>query len=297
MNFGSHTQRTIDNRGHASALWRAWHTNLVDPDPRIPSEMPGYFVDRYAFALAQHNEIPGLPGFAVEQVDAFVDTLDQQWVPAVTLCNWTPRARDEVCVSPFYESLLEEWLKFVTRYELTWLSDAAPSVVGKTWEQLSADSVFFPRMPAIPGANYFDMLSNGEREFCVGMYGSDSPIDFFVFMLQLHESIHRRQTGEPLANEVIQSTIWTSFLDFAGLWSFQRDLENGTSPVLERELVRKARAVWEAVRQHGPDTAAVIEGVAGPNGYFRLCRLGAAFDSGAMHYKGYLRSVGELLAP
>ena len=286
----------IDARPEASGLYERWISgfDMGEVDPGVPRSLPGYFVDRFAFEVATSGEVHDFD-FSPDQAQSFNSLLPEHWIPAHSIDRWTPPVNEPAVLSAFYDDLLLWWERFVAHHAIQWLGPRFNSVRGQTWEEQARASVFFPRMPAIPGAHFFDKIAEKDRGFCIARFGQNSPIDFFAFMLQVHEGIHAHQLGEPLVNELIQAVIWTKFLDFAGLWCFQRNSATGASTVLEVNFVRHVQGLWPSIVAHGQDSAEVIARFRTGSVYIDLCAHGHELMHSAMTYSAYLRGAAAYL--
>ena len=121
-------------------------------------------------------------------------------------------------------------------------------------------------------------------------------MDFFCLMHQVHENLHKFQTGEPLLNEVVQAAIWVGFLDTnPDLWAFQIASDGGASAVRELRLVRRLDSLVEAAVRAGLDTARMVEAWWAPGTYFLTCLLANRFDGRQVRYNTYLNMLGLVL--
>ena len=154
--------------------------------------------------------------------------------------------------------------------------------------------MFFPRMPAIPGANYYDFLDDSDRKRVEASYGRQSAVEFFCFMLQVHEGVHELQVGEPLFNEIVQASLWIKFLDEGKYWDFQRNSVSGRSCNLEIRVVRRHPWIFQAAISSGLDTYSMIPPQS-PGTYSKICGLAAQFDDHESTYGGYLKAAQVLL--
>jgi hypothetical protein len=163
-----------------------------------------------------------------------------------------------------------------------------------TWADVFAGSVFFPRPPVFLGATFWDQLSDKARRSLVNEYGPSAPIDFFCFILQVHETVHTAQVGEPLLNEVVQAALWIDFLDAHDLWAFQTGAD-GAPLVREHHLVRDHSTLAASALAAGLDTAVMVDGIAPTDAYVNCCAAAARFDRGLMRYAEYLDLTSKIL--
>lgn len=272
-------------------------------DPLIPYEMPGYFVDRFAFALAR-SRIPWSRGVQVpprvpalshaDRVARFRDFLQ----PCESLGGWRADPTEPPVLSGFYVELLACWKEFVDESGL-------PSMLAKirdaregTWLDVFNSSVFYPGRPTIPGATFFDLIDSDDRAQATSMFGPQCAVDFYCFVQQVHESIHGCQVGEPLMNELVQAAHWIRFLDrFPDLWVLQRNSATGACAVRELMAVRRVPGLFEASVSSGLDTGVLVDCITEPGTYFRTCLIAASFDQGRLRYARYLEEATRLLAP
>jgi hypothetical protein len=155
------------------------------------------------------------------------------------------------------------------------------------------DSVFYPGPPVFRGATFIDALSETAAGDVLTQVGPDGVVDFFCFMLQVHETVHRHQTGEPLLNEVVQAALWSKFLSEESMWSFQRDTRG--SLVREAALAAHFPLLADAAAAARLDTAEMITAIAVDNTYFACCLLACRFDTGSLRYSDYLARLSQLL--
>ena len=217
-------------------------------------------------------------------------------VPTQTLCGWQPKPEQPTGLTEFYWQLRARWAAFAADVglprEVSDLMDATEC----TWEEVFAQTVFYPRGPAIPGATFHDLISDLDRQTIRCDYGPHAPIDFYCFIQQVHETVHMTQTGEPLLNEIVQASLWIEFLDRnPDLWTFQRNSKTGRSAVREISLVRKLPGLWEDAINADLDTAAMIENRYAPGTYFMLCLWANRFDAKLVRYTGYLSGVARTM--
>jgi len=195
-------------------------------------------------------------------------------------------------VSALYECLCLEWSQFVEVHSLPRLLRVLPNAELMTWQEVLEDTVFYPGPPVFRGATFIDRLGNLDRAQILAA-DPRSVTDFFCFMMQVHEAVHRHQIGEPLLNEVLQASIWCQYLTEAGRWGFQRT--GSESLVREFEVVNEHRTLFHSVVRAGLDSAKVARLLIGRNGYFVLCLAANRFDSGLIRYAEYLRVVATAL--
>lgn len=261
--------------------------------------MPSYFVDRYAFASLRWPlsiELRSVGSFASATVPDRNAFLRRCVTPCSALGGWTPDPELPTELGTLYAQLRAQWRQFATAMQLPPRIHELTNAEGMTWRSVFDESVFVPRGPAIPGANFFDAVSEADRRFVLGTFGPAAVADFFCFMLQVHEGLHFVQTGEPLLNELIQASIWIAFLDrHPELWRFQRNSETHRSCVREESLARQHPSLLEAAVPSGLDTAITIDRLSGDGAYFACCAWAHRFDSGRLRYSGYVRAISDLL--
>ncbi len=288
-------------REEAAAIWARSADRSAGAEIYGPRQLPGYFADRLAAAVlagradlargwvhAHHARWP-------QTTAQYLQRLQQCWVPTHSLDGWVPTEAQPPQDSAFSRWLRDRWRRYVANQRLPALLADVEAVDGETWASLSQRSVFYPLTPALPGANYFDDLSDADRAEAVGRFGPAAPIDFFCFMLQVHENAHLYQVGEPLLNEVLQAAMWVGFVDAEDLWCLQQNSETGRSCCLEVELVRDQPGLLELTTV-SVDSAVSFSQAWSYERYLQLCAWSHCFDLGAVRYGEYLRGVGRLLA-
>ncbi len=288
-------------REEAAAIWARSADRLADAEICGPRQLPGYFADRLAAAV-----LAGRADLAEDWVHAhharwpattaeYHQRLQQCWVPTHSLGGWVPTPAQPPRDSAFSRWLRDRWRTYVANQRLpTELTDVE-AADGTTWASLSQRSVFYPLTPALPGANYLDTLSDADRAEAVGRFGPTAPVDFFCFMLQVHENAHLHQVGEPLLNEVLQAAMWVGFIDAEDLWCLQQNSQTGRSCCLELDLVRDQPGLLE-LSSVSVDSAVSFSRAWSYERYLELCAWSHCFDMGAVRYGEYLRGVGNLLA-
>lgn len=199
-------------------------------------------------------------------------------------------------LTPFYQELRSRWNTFARRHGLPASLVSIPDASGRTWLDVFNDSVFYPRRPAIPGPIFFDLIAEQDRLLAVHLFGPGCVIDFYCFLQQVHESIHKVQVGEPLLNELVQAAIWVAFLnDSPELWTMQRNSVSGACAVRELDTVRQHPQLVQAALATNLDTATLVDRSCREGTYFRCCLLANAFDANRFRYADYLARVSVLL--
>ena len=167
---------------------------------------------------------------------------------------------DPTSLSPFYGHLRRMWSDFAQAKALpTELLDI-PDAKHWTWLDVFNDSVFYPRRPAIPGPIFADLIDEDDRKVARDQFGDRWAIDFYCFLQQVHESIHRAQTGEPLLNELVQASLWIAFLDrYPELWVLQRNTRTGACAVREIATVTSNPWLADSAVASGLDTARLVD--------------------------------------
>jgi hypothetical protein len=291
----------VAGREEGAAIWARMADRSAGAEICGPRQLPGYFADRLAAAvLAGRTDLAedwvrshqaGWPQTSAE----YRRRLQQCWVPTRSLDGWVPTDAQPPRDSAFSGWLRDRWRIYVADQRLPGqLADIEP-LDGQTWASLSQRSVFYPLTPALPGANYFDALSDSDRAEAIDRFGPTAPIDFFCFMLQVHENAHLHQVGEPLLNEIVQAAMWVGFVDTEDLWCLQRNSETGRSCCLELELVRDQPRLLELTTV-SVDSAVSFSQAWSYERYEQVCAWSHCFDLGAIRYGEYLRGVGDLLA-
>jgi len=284
------------HRAEVAAEWERAVGNFASLDDRIPARLPGYFADRFAFVAAERLTGPIVPGFdlpaALESRDQVIERFRR---PAVSIGGWVPELGSPTGLGDAYAEFLSLWREFITRHNV-FPKPFCPLDRSKgTWREVFDDSVFYPRPPAIAGAEFFDRLGDGNRKAIIARWGASAPIDFFCLMHQFHETIHRNQVGEPLLCEVVQAAIWARFVLECGLSDFQHDPATGLSCIRESDLIARHSWLFEHSISGGLDTAQMIDAVAPSGTYWLLCRWANLFDQGCFNYNQYLNGVSDIL--
>jgi hypothetical protein len=288
-------------REEAAAIWACSADRSAEAEICGPGQLPGYFADRLAAAV-----LAGRTDLAEDWVSAhhagwprttaeYEQRLQQCWVPTLSLDGWIPTDAEPPRDSALSSWLRDRWRIYVANQRLPAQLADVEALDGKTWASLSERSVFYPLTPALPGANYFDALADADRTESIRRFGPTVPINFFCFMLQVHENAHLHQVGEPLLNEVLQAAMWVGFLDAEDLWCLQRNSETARSCCLELELIRDHPGLLE-LTTISVDSAVSFSRAWSFERYVELCAWSHCFDLSALRYSEYLRGVGHLLA-
>jgi hypothetical protein len=260
--------------------------------------MPGYFADRYAFALRaslkrlKRPPSPALPRRATSR--SRDDYLDHYLLPTAGLDGWRPILHAPTGVGDFYGELCALWCAHCRRLELPTDVAYLPDARVLTWRQIFDASVFYPRPPVFRGATYWDTLSEERRRHILRVFGKGAPVEFYCFMQQVHETIHAVQKGEPLLNEIVQAALWIEFLDTSRLWDFQRR-SDGSGMVREENVVRRHDRLAELAVRAGLDTAMLVDAIAPTDAYLLCCTVANLFDRRQITYATYLSLVSDLL--
>ena len=294
------SSRITARRPAARAAWRAATAYASEHDYLVPSELPGYFVDRYAFGMLRWPALifrPAMPGFPRDHTARQrADILRRFLRPSHALGGWQANPEEPTSLSPFYGHLRCMWSDFAQAKALPiGLLDVSDATQW-TWLDVFNDSVFYPRRPAIPGPVFADLIDDQDRKAARDQFGDGWAIDFYCFMQQVHESIHTAQTGEPLLNEVVQASLWIAFLDhYPELWVLQRNTRTGVCAVREIAAVSSNPWLADSAVASGLDTARLVDERFDDGTYFRCCHLANKFDASKIKYSLYLDHVSRLL--
>jgi hypothetical protein len=263
-------------------------------DPLIAPELPGYFIDRYAL-----RELLGQTDYAESQLGMApagdrATFLATAATPASRLHGWAPAPHDLTGASGLYSLPRQRWKAFTRRAGLPAALSELPDARSLTWQQVMDDSVFYPGPPVFRGATFIDQLTDVRADALLSTVGPEGIIDFYCLMLQVHETVHRHQTGEPLLNEVVQAALWSRFLTEESLWAFQQGSDS--SLIRETPVVDRYPVLADAAIAANLDTARMIASIAADNAYFACCMLAYRFDHGAFRYAEYLTRLNGILS-
>ena len=244
--------------------------------------------------LISRLAMPGFPRNHTAHQRA--DILRRFLRPSRALGGWQANPEEPTSLSPFYGHLRFIWSDFAQARALpTGLLDV-PDATHWTWLDVFNDSVFYPRRPAIPGPVFADLIDEQDRKVARDQFGDGWAIDFYCFLQQVHESIHRAQTGEPLLNEIVQASLWVAFLDRnPELWVLQRNTRTGGCAVREIAAVSSNSWLADSAVASGLDTARLVDERFDDGTYFRCCHLANQFDANKINYSAYLDQVSQLL--
>jgi hypothetical protein len=295
VSVARYTARSITvRRGRARRMWRSVRAKARRHDVLVAPTLPDYFVDRYAMQLHPAVVCPrrplSLPSTAGSDRCGFLASVVR---PARRLDGWTPEPRGPTGVGDFYATLVDAWAAFCNSEGLPNGLANLPDASGARWADVLNDTVHYPGPPVFMGATYVDALDAAAASDCLALVGTQGAIDFYCFMLQVHEGIHRYQIGEPLLNEVVTACIWSHFLDLSGLMGFQAD--KSRSLIREARVVERRDWLFDAAIRSELDAACAIDSHLGGTSYFDCCALAFNFDRGRLSYRGYLDSLDELL--
>ncbi|HMR94400.1 MAG TPA: hypothetical protein PKE05_02585 [Microthrixaceae bacterium] len=293
---GASTRRIVSRRSLARRFWRI--VQIGHADERAPKSMPGYFADRYAHALASppsEVEWRSLSKRARWRLETdFEQMVGSRARPTAHLQGWVPNPVCPTEVGDLYQDLRRRWAAHCYANGLPASVAELLNAASMTWSDVFAASVFFPQPPVFLGVNYWDKLSEEARSVVVDTFGPSAPIDFFCFILQVHETVHGAQTGEPLLNEIVQAALWMDFLDANELWVFQV-AANGDPLVREHEIVRSHPEIASRARAAAFDTAVMIDRLAPTDAYALCCATANQFNRGTLRYSEYLTRISEIL--
>lgn len=297
--IGSEYARRLDDfRALAKERWTLATARLETPLGAIPPDLPGFLVDRYAFRLfiaAGTGEQVSVPDYDLQQAaDAWEQLVQTSLVGEPSLGISAPRMDDDVPARPFLHGLFERWRTYLCDCGIDFGGAFVPTT--GTWRSLLQRSALYPRPPVLVGPNYFSRLSPRQREHILNTYGDHSVVDFYIFLLQVHEESHLLQTGEPLMCEVTHAWLWCDFLTREDLWLFQRNDDTGAACNVESEWLPALRWSTEHARAMFADTRAGVTLLLDRASYYEACRLGSLLDSRALKYREYLAAVTLFLS-
>jgi hypothetical protein len=121
--------------------------DLSRVDSRIPDQLPGYFVDRFAFS-ARYARSPGVsavrpPGFNVGLTMQMRERLlEMSLQPTQSLSGWIATPSDEIVLGDFYARLRERWWTYSLDRCMSESLATLPHP-GVTWSELFDETVFF----------------------------------------------------------------------------------------------------------------------------------------------------------
>lgn len=294
------SSRITARRPAARAAWRAATSYASARDHLVPRELPGYFVDRYAFSMLRWPVLtfhPAMPDFPRDHTARQrADILRRFLRPSRALGGWQADPEEPTSLSSFYGQLRCIWSDFAAANALPAGLRDLPDATHWTWLDVFNDSVFYPRRPAIPGPVFADLIDEDDRQAARALFGNGWAIDFYCFLQQVHETIHQAQTGEPLLNEIVQASLWIAFLDHnPELWVLQRNTRTGACAVREIAAVSSNPWLADSAVASGLDTARLVDERFDDGTYFRCCHLANKFDANKINYSAYLDQVSRLL--
>lgn len=279
-------------------LWADCLPDGARADPRVARSIPSVLIDRFGFALlcGSSQEESTVPGFDIlDFVSRRAELLTASIKPTRSLDNWTTPLNGVVDVGALYFDLRARWKQFAKRVGLPSELALLANPIGIPWRDYFDQDTFYPRPPVISGPNFFDQLTKNDRLEILERLGRTAPIDFFCFMHQVHEELHRHQSGEPLMNEIVVAAIWTEFLDSEQLWSFQRNSATGVALVQELRVARAIPDLAPRAIEAGLDTAKYFVRSGQPAAYVLACRWATVFDERRTTYGRYLDGMEWLL--
>lgn len=214
-------------RQKAAAHW-AEH---IATDRFRTNKIPGYFIDRigYSIMLSEKTHDISLP--CIKEYSA-IDEIYYKILLDKTISNIDAIGAETIrpdAIVPqisIVDELLSLWRSFLKKYNITFLPGSFQNPAGKTWVEFFANSVHYPKRPAIPGPTFFLRLSEPERRELINRYGPDGIIGLYIFLLLVHEETHLNQIGEPLLCEFFLAMLWCKFLSEEDQWHWQRSVDN-----------------------------------------------------------------------
>lgn len=282
------------HRRHAREVTAAARSAAHAVDPHVNPVLPSYFIDRYALMSHPAVQVSIPLSCTASHSSERAIYLRSILRPTARLDGWMPDPDQLTGVGATYRWLRQAWAAYASRLALPTSAAKLRDASTHTWAQVIDDSVFYPGPPVFRGATYFDQLPEQVAKQILDEVGWRGVIDFYCFMLQVHETMHQHQTGEPLLNEVIQAGLWIRFLDEYRLWMFQ----TGTKGSLVREatVLRCYPDFSHAAAIAQLDTAVFIRSIATDNAYMACCLLARQFDLGIIRYAEYLTRLSGIFA-
>jgi hypothetical protein len=267
----------------------------------LPSVLPDYLVDRFAFRLHRRD------AHGITTADRFagdLETLASGWeaatvealtgVPSAGLPALVPD--DPIPASSLREDLLRRWRTFLTVSGVPRVEHRFADPAGSTWRALLSRSVLYPFFqPAICGPDYFERLTPEQRDDVVRRHGRDGIVALYAFLLQAHEETHEIQCGEPMLCEYALAWLWCRFLTIEDLWYWQQNARTQRRFNQEAAWVQRVRLGVADVAALCDDTAGGVARVAGADIYDDCCLAAWMFDAGRLRYREYLDLVTALL--
>ncbi|MBC6418110.1 MAG: hypothetical protein GDA44_04625 [Prochloron sp. SP5CPC1] len=288
--------------------WRScvrmkWHETISAYDkvihPKIPTQLPEYFVDRYSFRVYLHSVFDrGQDRVAVPDYDLL--TAYNKWYTSLTqtfsgLPNRDfppPSLEARIPPSDFRTFLFKTWKEYIQKFPLEVSENYCRYPEGMYWFEYFQNSCHFPKRPALSGPDYFNKLSLKQQEFLIENYGVTGVMDFFIFMQQVHEESHIQQKGEPVLSEFIHAWLWCDFLKQNNLEIFQINDETQLSCNLERSWVTQLEFTKSEMKNFFQDTyLGSLLYFSAPIAYENLCLVAFIFDRKKIKYAEYLETV------
>ncbi|AFZ22045.1 hypothetical protein [Allocoleopsis franciscana] len=289
-------------------LWRTkarkqWLQNAMPAaqlHPKIPAQLPDYFLDRYAYRLFRSFSANRASSYEVRIPDFDLIAESQSWssrlekvlsgVPALNIPP--PSLKDRIPELPLIDELLAKWRQYLEEFGV----DVPPmyyrNPAGTYWIDFFQRSAHFPKLPAIRSPSFYERLSPRQQEFVLNKHGREGIIALYVFLQQTHEETHLLQKGEPMLCEVILAWLWCNFLGENNLWYWQKNDDNGISFNLEKPWASRIFLSRADVRCLFKDTFLGTKAVFGNRQiYDDLCLIAWLFDSKVVCYADYLEIV------
>jgi hypothetical protein len=270
--------------------------------PKIPINLPEYFVDRYSFRVYLHSrfgkneDVVTVPDYDIfAAYNSWYDSLSKNFSALPTHNLPTPSLKAKIPQSDFRAFLFQEWRKYIRSLDIEVSENYGQDPVNFYWFEYFQNSCHFPKRPALSGPSYFYRLSLKQQEFLIKNYGASGVMDFFVFMQQVHEESHIQQKGEPLLSEFIHAWLWCEFLKRSNLEIFQINDETMFSCNLERARVIQLEFTKSEVKNFFKDTY-IGSMLYFPNRitYENICLVAFLFDNKKMRYTKYLDIILEM---
>jgi hypothetical protein len=211
-------------------------------------------------------------------------------LPSVNLK--APSLNSRIPESKFRSALFLKWNEFIKSFDIDLGQNYGKDPTNIYWFEYFQNSCLFPKRPAMWGPTYFYKLSLSQQNFLIDNYGVQGIMDFFIFMLQVHEESHIYQKGEPMLSEFLHSWIWCKFIKEAELEIFQINAETSFSCNIEREWTTRINFTKSDVKKLFQDT------YLGSTSYFtnsiaytNICYTAFMFDSKKINYSTYLDTI------
>lgn len=294
-------------RQQASIIWHDFQENPIFTENSfiLPSNIPPYFIDRYAYGLYHHHiygellPIPLDSYFALNKHIKWEDNLKNFLKSHHKDLPFPPKSLEEKILDlDFMEELFYLWRKFLNGFGIAVPNELFKSPSGNTWQNFFRDSLHYPNLPAINGPTFYTRMTEVDKKTLNQHFGLLGPLGLYIFLLQVHEQSHFLQRGETILCELTLACLWCRFLSEHNLWYWQENSTTRVSFNMERLWVESLNFDDQILALLFSDTwlaCQVIFSNRASYVYEEICLTAWRFNAKQLRYQSCLKRITYLL--